>query len=331
MNTTDSRDRVFAVLGLVGLDREGLVPTLLSPDYTKSKAAVYRDATRFICEESQRLGLLASIHHRDQDDINAGGFTSWAVRWQRSFDGNIDPIAFPWNLFFLYDASDGLEWAPRTRVEAGSNLHYIPDVLRVQGFTLDKVAQVSDALSWEHLLNLPSMTALLASATLLAANARRLNNKDFTFAPAATLVAGCLEARVSASAEEILEASNAFSSFLKQEDKPPLWLFQLDENADQQSRAASRYMLAMHSAWMHRRFFLTESGYIGLGPKVTQKGDVVAILIGGPWPFILRLCEASCEANYQFLGQCYVHGVMDGEAARAHQDGNSELERFDLV
>lgn len=39
---------------------------------------------------------------------------------------------------------------------------------------------------------------------------------------------------------------------------------------------------------LSRRFFLTPSGTIGLGPEGLQEGDVVVVLAGGPVPYLLR-------------------------------------------
>ncbi|KIW03277.1 uncharacterized protein PV09_05493 [Verruconis gallopava] len=58
-----------------------------------------------------------------------------------------------------------------------------------------------------------------------------------------------------------------------------------------------------------RRMFRTQSSYIGLGPREMQVGDKVAICSGGKVPLILR----ACGDGYLFIGDCYVHGLMNGE------------------
>ena len=60
---------------------------------------------------------------------------------------------------------------------------------------------------------------------------------------------------------------------------------------------------------MLRRFFLLENGYVCMGPTVAQKGDVVVFLFGGTVPFALR----PVGDKYLLLGECYVHGNMNGE------------------
>jgi len=78
--------------------------------------------------------------------------------------------------------------------------------------------------------------------------------------------------------------------------------------------------MAVTSATTNRRFFLTEQGYMGLGPTNMQIGDAVYVLCGGNTPFLLRSAGAKFvpdvgQRECQILvGDCYVHGIMDGEA-----------------
>ncbi|KAI0098139.1 heterokaryon incompatibility protein-domain-containing protein, partial [Nemania sp. FL0031] len=57
--------------------------------------------------------------------------------------------------------------------------------------------------------------------------------------------------------------------------------------------------------------FRTCSGEIGLGSKLVNSGDEVWVLAGGNVPFVLRRVM---DGRYRLLEECYVHGVMHGEA-----------------
>ena len=59
-----------------------------------------------------------------------------------------------------------------------------------------------------------------------------------------------------------------------------------------------------------RRFFSTLGGYMGLGPARMQPGDLVCVFLGGLVPWIIR---RRVDA-YILVGECYVHGLMNGEA-----------------
>ncbi|KIW96746.1 uncharacterized protein Z519_02137 [Cladophialophora bantiana CBS 173.52] len=101
--------------------------------------------------------------------------------------------------------------------------------------------------------------------------------------------------------------------------------------------AGFRMSLDLHSA--RRHFAVTRHGYIALVPQGSRDGDVVVILDGAQVPSVLRRCEDNDETtkekeekigvdgedtrqrnvdeekalSYRFVGECYVHGVMNGE------------------
>jgi hypothetical protein len=64
-----------------------------------------------------------------------------------------------------------------------------------------------------------------------------------------------------------------------------------------------------------RQFCITENRYIGMVPPGTQLGDRVCILLGTDTPFVIRKAPEPDEEllSYQLVGDCYVHGLMDGE------------------
>ncbi len=68
-----------------------------------------------------------------------------------------------------------------------------------------------------------------------------------------------------------------------------------------------------------RRLLLTSSGNIGLAPSRAAPGDLVVVLLGAPVPHVLRKRD---DGGYTLVGECYVHGIMAGEAL-AHLDLSS--------
>jgi hypothetical protein len=60
----------------------------------------------------------------------------------------------------------------------------------------------------------------------------------------------------------------------------------------------------------YRSLFITSTGYMKMGRA--QEGDEIWVLFGGNVPFILRPIPGSSE--YTLVGDCYLHGIMDGEA-----------------
>ena len=63
------------------------------------------------------------------------------------------------------------------------------------------------------------------------------------------------------------------------------------------------------------RLGTTQRGYVGVFPIGTQDGDIVTILYGASTPFILRKSR-EINSTYKVVGECYIHGIMEGEALR---------------
>ena len=64
-----------------------------------------------------------------------------------------------------------------------------------------------------------------------------------------------------------------------------------------------------------RRFFVTADRYMGLAPGVARDGDRIAVIYGCSTPFLIRE-SSDFEARWRLVGECYVYGLMDGEAIK---------------
>ena len=69
------------------------------------------------------------------------------------------------------------------------------------------------------------------------------------------------------------------------------------------------FIVEMMDRNLHSRLFVTQNGRLGTAHKGIQAGDVVSLMLGGEVPLVLR----PNRAKYKFIGECYVHGFMDGE------------------
>jgi hypothetical protein len=64
---------------------------------------------------------------------------------------------------------------------------------------------------------------------------------------------------------------------------------------------------------MHwKRFAASAQGYLAAVPVSSRPGDVVCVVMGAAVPFVLR----KMQYGYQFIGECYVHGLMNGEVLK---------------
>lgn len=87
-----------------------------------------------------------------------------------------------------------------------------------------------------------------------------------------------------------------------------------DSNVDLNNRDDWESFLARFrdtTVSMARRLSTTIKGYIAMAPAAAEPGDIICVLYGCSVPVVLRpRVEAS---TYEFIGECYVDGFMNGE------------------
>ena len=101
------------------------------------------------------------------------------------------------------------------------------------------------------------------------------------------------------------------------------------ENADPYYKAkddqeAKQYLARLYSRAVermagHRKFAVTETGYIGWVSEAAQLGDEIWILDGGNVPYVLR--SSGVEGEYALIGESFVQGLMTGEFFRTKDSG----------
>ncbi|KAK4696274.1 hypothetical protein P7C71_g1628, partial [Lecanoromycetidae sp. Uapishka_2] len=69
--------------------------------------------------------------------------------------------------------------------------------------------------------------------------------------------------------------------------------------------------------------FISQQGYLGLGPIEMQRGDTISIFLGAKTPSIIR---SGKDGMYQLVGEAYIHGMMDGQM----METNLEAENITL-
>jgi hypothetical protein len=77
----------------------------------------------------------------------------------------------------------------------------------------------------------------------------------------------------------------------------------------------------------NRQLIRTKRGDLGLAPEAAEKGDLVCILYGCSVPVVIREVE---RGNHELIGECYVHGMMDGAALGVQISDNIPKQTFSL-
>lgn len=92
-----------------------------------------------------------------------------------------------------------------------------------------------------------------------------------------------------------------------------------------------KFLKRVESVIWDRQFLLTVAGELfGLAPITARPDDLICILYGCSVPVVLRehankrgrdVPEAAAGSGsyFEFIGECYVHGMMDGQAVEAYQ------------
>lgn len=76
----------------------------------------------------------------------------------------------------------------------------------------------------------------------------------------------------------------------------------------------SRTWTLLNTLLLGRRMFRTAKGEMGLGPPLCRKGDYIFVVAGCRVPLVLRRAEGS--GSWEYIGDCYVDGVMQGQQFR---------------
>jgi hypothetical protein len=301
-NSTDPRDKVFGLLGL--LDEERRASSSLQPDYTKDVVEVYVDTMRYIIRENypeRGVGnLLASF--REAPEEHEEGFPSWVFRWDLT-----TPESSLLNSLHKFLWSAGGRTAqevaevtdPRTLSLKGINIGVIRKVnhvLRTRKRDLDRVKILWNEVSTEF-------TSYQEPGSLEQAFVETITAEDMQKSDDVTTF-----------------GARDLVNYLSVADWDAIYSI-TDERAYSKAKAIE-FLIRVNT----KAFLVTEDAHMALGPIVAQPGDVLCVFFGHHIPYLLR----PTAARYRFLGPCYVHGYMRGAAVDKLNRGDLKEEWFEL-
>jgi hypothetical protein len=312
-SATEPRDRIFALLELLTLGRsDTAIPELLLPNYEKPVLQVFRDATRFaLTEEIEGEEILGHICHRSHEDMTAGGKPSWSFNWDRQFDAEQDSSVF---------TSQSKAGIPLNANEDATSALVIAnaidmDVLTLNGFNVATITWLTTPMT-ESIMSEYTNVRMLTE-TLLGASQRSLvsvshPDSNIYSLTADLMTAGSLHSGRSDFFDDSQQKTMAFKDFLHQirySSSLPYITLSHHDDSDPIMASSSKFYQRFRAKAHQRCFFLTSTGHLGIGPKITHQGDVVVVFKGATYPFVLR----PMQDEYQLIGAAYVHGLMEGE------------------
>ncbi|KAK3368839.1 heterokaryon incompatibility protein-domain-containing protein [Lasiosphaeria ovina] len=306
---TNLKDYVYALLALAGdVDELGICV-----DYNKSVVEIFTDVATRLLEKQQALFIL-----------------SWCQRWPDILTTQYEPCGLPsWVPDFsfpipsgaLFGSWNATRWlysatgTTHTRCTASRQMQLsISDgVLKIDGAEFDTVQCAGPRPSQRGPESGKKFdaTARVKEAIELVAGHRARYSTSGAFHDAVwrTVIADAeFDFVAPKRATPRLQAGYEAMSARWKPPGPPV---PSEELRALRSRLMEPYCLAISCYCTDRRIFITTGGYLGIGPRTLEEGDTVCILFGAPAPFLVR--KVACSDSYQLIGECYLHGIMDGE------------------
>jgi hypothetical protein len=283
---------------------------LIAPDYSKPPAQVFRDATVFSLLELRSLHILRNVYHRGGIALDVGGYSSWTPQWHRTFDFRQDAYRLP----EIFDAALGTEVSSPSLM---TTLPFITETLLLRGFRLARVNRTTEIMTSAVLNNMELLNSIFHSIDEIISDQQTVAPRNTENAVAQTLVMGHKPDGYD-QLRTLLQQGN-FTPFVDPDTA--------GENPQSTTGCCRRYYNSICYWSSNRRFFGASKGFIGVAASPVLAGDLVAILYGAPWPVILRPLDDA----FQFVSQCYVDGVMHGEAVQEHRNRRLADETFPLT
>ena len=282
----DPHDHVYGFMGLLQ------DPPIKAPDYHLSIPQVFKEATFAVYSQTNSLYLLSTAVGIDSP--NHLGLVSWACDWSRRL--GTDVIA---NIpEYLYNASKGHrhEMAPQNEQTLSLEVTQLGEISQngaaINGDDVEDI--VVKLQQWRELAEAVSpidMITVLRIAFLdiftTIGHSRRVTSED-------------------------AKVVQRWWDFLQNQKCSPKRSG--DYEIYLQHMRVSQFM-------KFNKIFATDEGLLGMGRHTVQQGDRVFIAKGAQVPLVLRPRYRSTGNphhefvdDYLFVGTCYVHGMMDGEA-----------------
>ena len=279
---TDPRDHIFAILGLT----DSATETEYLVDYSKSATEIFASTVSFYLHKNQNLDILL-LHKNCRTDPK---LPSWVPDWSCPSD----------KTFSILNRK-------RYQASRGSAVDYKLDKdlwqLSLKGLQISKVKSVYESKQDTQIFKAASSDALCV----------RRYGKGYSMA---NVVWRTLVADVERPGNKGRDESRRWPK----DDND--WMFRLQRlqaGKDESSHDEIRELEGKLENWKfstrfmeRRRIILSSHGHLGMAPETSAEGDLICKFAGATMPFLIR--PKLGTEHYLYIGEAYVHGIMDGEA-----------------
>lgn len=123
------------------------------------------------------------------------------------------------------------------------------------------------------------------------------------------------------------EKSQDWEKIIEDEDEDDEEEGESDEEQDYDGTLAEEACQGAFTLSSGRRLLVTAKGYLAWATEGIKQGDQICILYGCSVPVVLR---PEGGGRWKLVGECYVQGVMDGEALDWVERGKVEVVGFEI-
>ncbi|KAF9872461.1 heterokaryon incompatibility [Colletotrichum karsti] len=319
--SSDPKDKVIGLVGMVDWISDSV------PEYGQSVEKIYAAAMFDLLASSKSLGVLGFMS--EMPEQRNPKLPSWVPDFEVHSNTGSDHLAALSRDKRAYNAS---LHSPTGRFPA--TVERDGSVLVVEGVEFDNVQQIGEkAPGWE-LLEEPGeedgawkramRQALDNWRSMADGGVPYPTGEDRARAFWRTVLmdlkqGGIFKSSYAAGSKRLDESDMTWVLSLEKQDALDQLLLAW-ENA-----CRSRLRRLQMIEQLNRRFFMTARGYFGLGPPSLQAGDSICVLRSGFVAYALRKAADGC---WRYVGECYVHGIMDGEVMKGDEEGRPALQTF---
>jgi hypothetical protein len=302
LKASDPRDRIYALLGLVGVeDQQGI-----SVDYASPVPTVFAHSTLFLLRRhGPRVLMYSGLAHQNQEH---GVLPSWAIDWSctaaRAAGLLENPMRDKPSLEPVQTTSDerlALRAAVRSQVVACVSFFVFPESIttllkRIQGLMQAQQLPKRDLA----VLKRTVWRTLLHGHYPRSLSARDIDSLFEDYIESGTL-ANFVRSIMPASPNDVLQVPPTPSG---QEGAA------LNDGSTDR-RLSFTFEDLLNNNKHARSIFVTEDGLIGSGPVMTKEGDVLCAIPECEVPFLLRRENGQeIDSSWKLLAPVYVDAMV---------------------
>lgn len=284
---TDPRDRVYALLGLIGGHEAKLN---IVPDYTRTPTQVYQDVVASYLKNLRRIDPLACCE-LPEDGPPDENFPTWVPDWasprkSAPFTFKRHPPTFDAQAKIIDErilCAMGVQLARIKTADARG----LPSHASSQEI-VDFIRALAPSHLWEGSPDKEDMINVFCRTMMADHFRERWKPPDG-------------QETIESEARELIRAI-------------------LDDSYSEEQHlktipTATRYLSLVRLYSVGRAFLTTDDGQFAIGPKTTQPGDVICMLLGCKSPLVLKTTVSDkASGEYNLAGECYLDSAVAGEA-----------------